>query len=109
MKYRSFGKLDWAVSILGFGVMALPTSGGERERIDEGESIRMIHYAIDNGINYIDSGYPQDMSQYESRTRLLSRSLQGGYREKVKIAATLPPTLINTRSDFDRFLDHTQS
>jgi predicted aldo/keto reductase-like oxidoreductase len=46
------------------------------------------------------------MSQYESRTRLLSRSLQGGYRENVKIAATLPPTLMNSGSDFDRFLDH---
>lgn len=106
MKYRRFGKLDWEASILGFGVMALPSIGGDRAFIDEAESIRMIRYAVDQGLNYIDSGYPHDMSQYESRICLLSRALQGGYRDKVKISATLPLLLIHSRSDFDRCLDN---
>ncbi len=105
MKYRRFGKLDWEASILGFGVMALPCIDGDRRSIDESESIRMIRFAVDQGVNYIDSGYPYDAEQDVSRTRMLGRALQEGYRERVKITGTLPPFLINTRDDFDRCLD----
>jgi predicted aldo/keto reductase-like oxidoreductase len=56
MQYRSFGRLDWKVSALGFGCMRFPSPDGNRfsKNIDEAESLRMVRHAIDNGVNYVD-------------------------------------------------------
>jgi predicted aldo/keto reductase-like oxidoreductase len=35
MNYRSFGRLDWKPSALGFGTTRLPTVGGDPSVIDE--------------------------------------------------------------------------
>ena len=58
MQYRRLGKLDWKVSVLGFGAMRLPLAGKEEREVDEPEAIRMMRYAIDHGVNYIDTAYP---------------------------------------------------
>ncbi len=58
MKYRSFGRLDWEVSALGFGLARLPLVDGDPDRIDEAASTAMIRYAVERGLNYIDLGYP---------------------------------------------------
>ena len=105
MKYRRFGMLDWEASVLGFGLMRLPLIDEDPAYIDEAESIKMIRYAIDHGVNYLDLGYPYNMSQLERLTRLVSQALQDGHREKVKVAVTLPSFLVNSSSDFDRYLN----
>src|SRR4030042_2904922 len=104
MKYRRFGKLDWEVSILCFGVMRLPLIDENPTHLNEVESIKMIRYAIDHGINYLYLVYPFDNRQNEFNSRLVSQALRDGYREKVKIAATIPFFLINSPSDFEHYL-----
>ncbi len=101
MHYREFGPLDWNVSALGFGCMRLPTQGGP-EQIDEEEAARMLRYAIDHGVNYVDTAYPYHGEKSEP---FVGRVLQDGYREKVKLATKLPSWKIEKTEDCDRYLN----
>jgi uncharacterized protein len=102
MQYRRFGKLDWKGSALGFGCMRFPTIGSERANIDEPEATRMLHYAIDHGVNYLDSAYTYHEGNSES---FVGRVLTGSYRQKVKLATKLPCWKVETFADFDRLLN----
>ncbi|MBI4296683.1 MAG: aldo/keto reductase [Chloroflexi bacterium] len=102
MNYRRFGKLDWKVSALGFGAMRLPTVGGDPSKVDEAEAIRMIRYAIDHGVNYIDSAYGYHSGQSE---RIVGKALQDGYRAKTRIATKLPARNCQSAADFDRIFN----
>ena len=102
MKYRKFGKLDFEVSILGFGAMRLPFTDNNPANVLEPESIEMIRYAIDHGINYLDSAYLYHDGRSEM---IIGRALQDGYREKVKIATKLPCNFIQKVEDFDRIFN----
>ncbi len=102
MKYRKFGRLDWGVSMLGFGAMRLPLINEDMAKINEPEAIRMIRYAIDNGVNYVDTAYMYHMGNSEL---LVGKALEDGYREKVKVATKLPARMIESADDFDRIFN----
>ncbi len=102
MKYRSFGKIDWKVSTLGFGAMRLPIVNKKQSDIDEAEASKMIHHAIDQGVNYIDTAYVYHNGNSES---FVGNVLQNGYRDKVKIATKLPPWFVGEAKDFDKLLN----
>ena len=99
MQDRPFGNLDFRVSALGFGAMRFPQKDGQ---IDEGEATRVLHYAIEHGVNYVDTAYTYHDGQSEV---FLGQALKGGYREKVKVATKLPSWLVQTPADFDRYLN----
>lgn len=99
MQYRPFGKLDFQVSALGFGAMRLPMKDG---KIEETEATQMLRYAIDHGVNYVDTAYPYHDGASEG---FVGRALKDGYREKVKVATKLPSWLVKTADDFDKYLN----
>lgn len=95
------------LSILGFGCMRFPILDGDVTKIDEEKSEEMLKYAIDNGVNYIDTAYP-----YHGATVLggasepfVGRVLASGYRDKVMLATKLPCWFIEKREDMDFFLN----
>jgi len=79
MEIRSLGRTPIRVSALGLGLMSM--SGVYGNANDE-ESIRVIHHAIDRGINHLDSA---DMYGWGHNEQLLGRALKG-WRDKVVVA-----------------------
>jgi hypothetical protein len=104
MNFRDFGRLDWKASALGFGCMRLPTVDGNPlgPNIDRAEAERMIHRAVDGGVNYFDTAYVYHDGASEV---VLGKALRGSRRQKVKLATKSPVWLIEGGADFDRFLN----
>ncbi|MFW9821729.1 MAG: aldo/keto reductase [Candidatus Thorarchaeota archaeon] len=100
MKFRKMGSLGWEVSALGFGAMRLPVN--QQMRVDQEEAIKMIRYAIDNGVNYVDTAYPYHNGESEI---VVGKALKDGYREKVYLTTKSPLWMIKKADDFDTFLN----
>ncbi len=100
MLYRKMPKNGDELSILGFGCMRLPVK--EDGTIDEKRAMGLVRYAIDHGVNYVDTAWPYHMGESEP---FLGRTLADGYREKVKLATKLPSWLVESREDMDKFLN----
>lgn len=100
MQFRNFGKDGWKVSTLGFGAMRLP--GLPDGSVDVEQSIKLIRYGIDNGINYVDTAYIYHNGLSEG---IVAQALKDGYRQKVRIATKSPGHLVKSADDFDRILD----
>ncbi len=107
MLYRSFGRTGEEVSILGFGCMRLPILEGKRDHIDVPLATRMLHYAVDHGVNYVDTAFPYHGTSFQApgmSETFVGEALAGGYRDRVILATKLPPWVVETRADMDSVL-----
>jgi len=107
MLYRPFGKTGEQVSTLGFGCMRLPVIGDRRDNIDAALATEMLHYALDRGVNYVDTAFPYHGVSFDA-TPGASEAFVGealaGYRDKVLVATKQPGWLVNERADMDGLL-----
>lgn len=101
VEYRSFGKLNWKVSALGFGTMRLPIIGEDQAKVNMPEAIKLIRCAVDQGVNYIDSAFTYHDGNSEVA---VGKALEGKYRKKAKIATKMPVFSVKRKSDLDRIL-----
>jgi predicted aldo/keto reductase-like oxidoreductase len=103
MIFRKLGKTGVNISQLGFGAMRFPlTDEYDPTTINEPEATRMLHYAIDNGINYIDTAYPYHRQTSES---FVGRALSNGYRQRVYLATKMPVWLVRSKNDPQKYFD----
>lgn len=102
MEYREFGKINLKPSVLGFGTMRLPVVNDKYGQIDFEEAKKILRYAIDNGVNYVDTAWSY---HEESSEKFVGEALKDGYREKVMLATKNPTWLIKEQEDWDKFLD----
>lgn len=100
MLYRNFQTTGDKVSLLGLGAMRFPLT--DDGKVDEAETIRMIHHAIDSGVNYVDTAYTYHGGTSEV---IVGKALKDGYRERTFIADKLPIWLVKEESDVRKFFD----
>lgn len=99
MQYRKFGKKKRDISILGFGCMRLPIADG---KIDRDTATKMLDYAIDKGVNYLDTAYTYHGGESEL---FVGEYLKDKDRSKIFLATKLPSWLIHKREDMDHYLN----
>lgn len=107
MLYRPFGKTGEHVSILGFGAMRMPVIDHRHDQVDIPLATKMIRYAIDNGVNYVDTAYAyhgSSVTQPGTSESVVGRALQGGYRDKTLVATKLVGWSVESRADMDTVL-----
>jgi aryl-alcohol dehydrogenase-like predicted oxidoreductase len=76
MLYRQFGRSDELISAIGMGGFHLG-----KNAVSDGEAVRLVHEAIDRGINFMDNCW--DYNQGRSELRVGAALAQGGYRDRV--------------------------
>jgi diketogulonate reductase-like aldo/keto reductase len=94
MIYRKLGRTGERVSAIGLGGYHLG-----QESLDESEAIRLIHQAVDRGINFLDNCWDYNGGVSETR---MGKALAGGYRGKVFLMTKLDG---RTRAEAARQID----
>ncbi|WP_407313081.1 aldo/keto reductase [Desulfosporosinus sp. SB140] len=92
MNYIQYGKTGLKVSKFGLGCMRFPK--------DEKEAIEMVRYAIDNGVNYLDTAFV-----YQDSEIITGKAMRNGYRNKIYLATKSPIWNITKHEDFEKYLD----
>jgi len=80
MEHRTLGKSGLRVSAIGLGLMSMSGTYGKS---DDEQSVRVIHAALDRGVDFLDSS---DMYGWGQNETLLGRALKG--RRKGVVVAT---------------------
>jgi predicted aldo/keto reductase-like oxidoreductase len=65
------------------------------------ESVELIRYGIDQGINYVDTAWPYHLGDSE---KIVGKALKDGYREQVHLVTKLPMFMVRNSGHFDSYL-----
>ena len=108
MLHRTIGSTGVEVSILGYGCMRLPVVGGRAECIDRDKAAALLHHAIEHGVDYVDTAYfyhAEHFGEAGESEPFVGEALEGGWRDRVKLATKMPLWFIKSADDFERFLE----
>jgi predicted aldo/keto reductase-like oxidoreductase len=107
MLYRQLGKTGIELSGLGFGCMRLPVVDHKPEKIDYPAASRLLHHAIDNGVNFVDTAYFYHAAVFGQKGEsepFVGDALSGGWRKKVYLATKMPLFYLKQKEQMDTFL-----
>jgi aryl-alcohol dehydrogenase-like predicted oxidoreductase len=93
MEYRTLGRTGVKVSPLCLGAMMFGAWG----ETDHDESIRIIHRALDAGINFIDTA---DVYSRGESEEIVGKALAGGRRDNVVLATKVHGTMGDDPNEF---------
>jgi aryl-alcohol dehydrogenase-like predicted oxidoreductase len=93
MDYRTLGRTGVKVSPLCLGAMMF----GEWGNTDHDESVRIIHRALDAGINFIDTA---DVYSRGESEEIVGKALAGGRRDNVVLATKVHGTMGDDPNQF---------
>ncbi len=84
MKYRRFGRSDWMVSEIGYGMWGMVDWTGS----DEAESMRSLQRAVELGCNFFDTAWAYGDGRSE---QLLGRLVKSNSGARLYAATKIPP------------------
>lgn len=84
MRYRNFGRVDWKVSEIGYGMWGMAGWSGS----DDEESLASLQRAVDLGCNFFDTAWVYGEGKSES---LLGHLVRANTDRKLYTATKVPP------------------
>ncbi len=102
METRRYKDTDLQVSLLGLGAMRLPRLDPEQQKIDDTRAAELLNYALDHGINYLDTAYNYHGGDSE---RFLGDALVDRDRASYYLATKMPIWMAETPADVERIFN----
>jgi aryl-alcohol dehydrogenase-like predicted oxidoreductase len=84
MKYRRFGRTNWRVSEIGYGMWGMGSWSGSRDE----ESLEALQRAVDLGCNFFDTAWAYGEGRSEG---LLGQLVRANPQQKLYTATKIPP------------------
>ncbi len=84
MKYRRFGRTNWMVSEIGYGMWGMASWTGSEDE----ESLRSLQMAVDLGCNFFDTAWAYGEGHSE---QLLGQIVKNNPDKKLYVATKIPP------------------
>jgi aryl-alcohol dehydrogenase-like predicted oxidoreductase len=88
MKYRELGRTGWKVSEISFGCWAIGSQWGE---VDDKESLKALHRAVDLGVNFFDTADIYGMGRSERLVAQLRKERSEPIYAATKMGRKLSP------------------
>jgi aryl-alcohol dehydrogenase-like predicted oxidoreductase len=98
MRYRKFGRLDWNVSEIGFGMWGAGDWTGSHDE----ESFASLQHAVDLGCNFFDTAWAYGNGRSE---KLLGRIVRANPQSRLYTASKIPPRNLKWPSQREFLLD----
>src|SRR4051812_5547858 len=88
MENRTFGRLDWSVSEIGYGMWGVGAGPGGWQGADDEESLQALQLAVDLGCTFFDTAWIYGRGHSEELLGQLIRSNPG---QQLYVATKIPP------------------